>query len=97
MPDAVETQCATEPLPLFRPEALCKQERFFGEVLLIRPFSFWFLAWLVIGMAALTGTVVFFGTHTKVAIVRGVSSGRSTLRSSQPARTGHDAVAGKQP
>jgi len=72
MQQPAETQCATEPLPLFRPEVLCRQERFFGEVLLIRPFSFWFLGRLVIGAAALTSCVLFFGTYTETMPVRGV-------------------------
>lgn len=63
MPHAAGTQCATEPLPLFRPEALSKQERFFGEVLRIRPFSFRFLGLLALGMAALVGGVLLFGTY----------------------------------
>jgi hypothetical protein len=94
MQQPAETQCATEPLPLFRPEVLSKQERFFGEVLRIRPFSFGFLAWLVLAMAALTGAVVFFGTHTQSATVRVALRG-TALRSSQPSRTGHEAAGGK--
>jgi hypothetical protein len=63
MQQPAETQCATEPLPLFRPEALSRQERFFGEVLHIRPLSFAFLGSLVIGMAALALCVLFFSTY----------------------------------
>jgi hypothetical protein len=62
---APETQCASEPLPLFRPEVLSKRERFFGEVLRIRPFSIGLLCWLVIGMCALTGGVLFFATYAQ--------------------------------
>jgi hypothetical protein len=72
MPEPAETQCEREPLPLFRPEVLSKQERFFGEVLLIRPFSFWFLGWLVGGAAALAYGVLFFSTYTETAAVRGI-------------------------
>jgi hypothetical protein len=70
MQQPAETQCATEPLPLFRPEVVCKQERFFGEVLLIRPFSVGFLGWLIIGAAALTCCVLFFCTYTETAPTR---------------------------
>jgi len=35
------------PLPLFRPEVLAsQQQKFYGDVLLIRPFSLGFFAWL---------------------------------------------------
>lgn len=67
-----DTQRATEPLPLFRPEALRKQERFFGEVLLIRSFSLGFLSWLVTGAAAFASSVLFFGSYTETTSVRGV-------------------------
>lgn len=73
MPEPLETQTANEALPLFRPEAVAKQERFFGEVLRIRPFSFMFLAWLVFA-AAVTACALFFGTYTETLPVRGVSS-----------------------
>jgi hypothetical protein len=72
MQQPIETQRATESLPLFRSEVLCKRERFFGEVLLIRPFSLGFLAWLVTGAVALTYSVLFFGTYTETVPVRGV-------------------------
>lgn len=78
-----ETQCATEPLPLFRAEVLSKQESFFGEVLRIRPFSFRFLACLVIGAAALACCVLFFTTYTETVPVRGVLVHGPTLKRSQ--------------
>jgi hypothetical protein len=78
-----QTQCATEPLPLFRPEVSCKQERFFGEVLLIRAFSFGFLGWLVVVAATLTYCVLFFGTYTETAVVRGILLRGAALESSQ--------------
>jgi hypothetical protein len=83
MQQSAETQCATGPLPLFRPEVLCKQGRFFGEVLLIRPFSCGFLGWLTCGAAALTFCVLFFGTYTEMVRVRGVLLRGPTLESLQ--------------
>jgi hypothetical protein len=35
------------PLPLFRPEVIAAQERQYGDVLRIRPFSVLFFAWLI--------------------------------------------------
>ncbi len=43
------------PLPLFRPEALVTQDRLYGEILLIRPFSLTVLAWVAFGI---TGAVL---------------------------------------
>ena len=83
MQQPAETQCATEPLPLFRAEVLSRQERFFGEVLLIRPFSFGFLGWLIIGAAALTYCVLFFNTYTETVPVQGVLLRGPTLESPQ--------------
>jgi len=83
MQHPAEFQCATGPLPLFRPEVLSKQERFFGEVLLIRPFSFALLGYLAIGAAALTCCVLFFCTYTETIPVRGVLLRMPTVKSSQ--------------
>ena len=83
MQQPTERECATDSLPLFRPEVLSKQEKFFGEVLHIRPFSFGFLGWLAIAAAALTYCVLFFGTYTETVAVRGILLRASTLKSSQ--------------
>ena len=83
MQQPAERECATDPLPLFRPQVLSKQEKFFGEVLLIRPFSFGFLGWLAIGAAALTYCALFFGTYTETVAVRGILLRAPTLESSQ--------------
>jgi len=72
LPDAVETQYETEPLPLFRPEALSKRDKFFGEALLIRPIPTSALAWLVAGFASLVYCVLSFGTYTETASARGI-------------------------
>jgi hypothetical protein len=91
MPQPAETQCATEPLPLFRPEVLSRQERFFGEALLIRPFSFGFLAWLVAGASALAYCVFFFGTYTETAHLRGVVLRGPKLENSRFTRPEYEA------
>lgn len=78
-----ETDSAAEPLPLFRPEALSKQDRFFGEVLRIRPVSFAFLVSLVIGIAAVTCGVLFFGSYTEPPPVRRVLPRGATLKTSR--------------
>lgn len=92
MRQPAETQCATEPLPLFRPEVLSKQERFFGELLLIRPFSFSFMGWLVIGAAALTYCVLFLSTYTETVPVQGVLLRGPMLKSPQFTRAADEAL-----
>ena len=71
MTPQAEPASSTEPLPLFRPEVLCKQERFFGEVLSVRPLSFGFFGWLVIGVA-LTSCLLLFGVYSETAPVSGI-------------------------
>lgn len=47
-----DTTAAQPPLPLFRPEVLASQQhKFYGEVLLIRPFSASFFVWLGLVLA----------------------------------------------
>ena len=96
MQQPAETQCATEPLPLFRPEVLSKQEGFFGEVLHIRPFSFGFLGGLVIGAATLTYCVLFFGTYTETAPARGVWRGPKLESSRFSSPKNHASEAGQR-
>ncbi len=91
-----ETQCATEPLPLFRPEVLSRHERFFGEVLVIRPFSLGLLACLIIGVAALTYCVLFFGSYTETAPVRLGLWRRPTLESSRSKSPRNQAPVGRR-
>ena len=95
MQQPAETQYPAEPLPLFRPEVLSKQERFFGEVLLIRPFSFGFLGWLVLGAAVLFA-VLFFGTYTETAPVPGDLRRGQTLEGSRLASPGNQASVARQ-
>jgi hypothetical protein len=56
----VDGLTANEPLPLFRSEALQAPERFYGEILRIRPFSWAFLGWVAGGfVVAVAGILVF--------------------------------------
>jgi hypothetical protein len=47
----------SDPLPLFRPEALVAPEKFYGDVLLIRPFPVAMLVWVALGI---TGALLSF-------------------------------------
>jgi len=47
-----DSPAAQPPLPLFRPEVLAsQQQKFFGNALMIRPFSTGFFIWLGIALA----------------------------------------------
>jgi hypothetical protein len=62
-----------EPLPLFRPEALAaQQQKFHGEIILIRPFSLMLLGWFAIGISAAILGFFFLGQYTAKAHVPGV-------------------------
>jgi hypothetical protein len=61
-----------EPAPLFRPEALnAQQQKFYGEILLLRPLSLTVPAWVGTGLAALVAAFLFWGSWTDVAHVTG--------------------------
>jgi membrane fusion protein len=61
------------PLPLFRPEALAsQQQKLYGEILLIRPLSLTFLAWLGVAIAASLLAFLILGQITEKARVSGV-------------------------
>lgn len=77
-----------DPLPLFRPELLSKQERFFGEVLKIRPFSFTLLACFVAVPAALIACGLYFGAYIDTIPVQGVLFRAPTLKG--PPSTGSE-------
>jgi len=54
------------PLPLFRPEVLAaQQQKFYGEVLHIRPFSGQFFILLGIVIAAAVLGILFLGRYTE--------------------------------
>ena len=64
---------SAEPLPLFRPEALAAlQQKFHGEIILIRPFSLMLLGWFGIGITAAVVGFLFLGQYTERARVPGV-------------------------
>src|SRR6266550_4414794 len=67
-----------KPLPLFRPEALAaQQDKFYGQIILIRPFSLLFFGWLGIALAACTMAFLVLGRYTEKAHVPGVLAGSS--------------------
>ena len=62
-----------EPLPLFRPEAIAAlQQKFHGEIILIRPFPLMLLCWFALGITAAVLGFLFLGQYTEKARVPGV-------------------------
>jgi hypothetical protein len=62
----------TQPLPLFRPEALLyQQQKSFGEIVLIRPLSLTILTCLALAIIALTGSFLLLGHYTERVRVSG--------------------------
>jgi hypothetical protein len=93
-PETAETHCAAQPLPLFRPEVLCRQEKFFGEPLFVRSFSVPFLASFIAGAAVIACSALFFGKYTEMIPVQGVLlRGPALEGSSAPASGRHASVA----
>lgn len=65
----------SEPLPLFRPEAIAAlQQKFYGEIILVRPFSLMLLCWFALGITAAVLGFLFLGQYTERARVPGVIS-----------------------
>lgn len=63
----------SEPLPLFRPEAIAAlQQKFYGEIILVRPFSLMLLCWFALGITAAVLGFLFLGQYTDRARVPGV-------------------------
>jgi HlyD family secretion protein len=61
------------PLPLFRPEAIeAQRQKFYGEILLIRPLSLSLLIWLAIGISAAILAYLALGTYTERTRITGV-------------------------
>jgi hypothetical protein len=57
---------AAQPLPLFRAEVLAsQQQKFYGEILLIRPFSTSFLITLGLALGAVVLGVLLLGHYTE--------------------------------
>jgi hypothetical protein len=64
---------SVEPLPLFRPEALAaQQQKFYGEITLIRPFSLLLLSWFAVGITSAVLGFLLLGHYTERAHVSGV-------------------------
>ena len=72
-PGPAPQQGEEQPLPLFRPEALAsQQQKLYGEILMIRPLSLTFLAWLGVAIAASVLGFLLLGQITEKARVSGV-------------------------
>ena len=74
------------PLPLFRPEALAgQQQKFYGEIILIRPFSLLLLSWFAVGITSAVLGFLLLGHYTERAHVSGViaASAAETRASSE--------------
>jgi hypothetical protein len=70
---SVESQSNGNPLPLFRPEAVAAlQQKFHGEIILIRPFPLMLLCWFALGITAAVLGFLFLGQYTEKAHVPGI-------------------------
>ena len=70
---SVESHSNGNPLPLFRPEAVAAlQHKFYGEIILIRPFPLMLLCWFALGITAAVLGFLFLGQYTEKARVPGV-------------------------
>jgi len=70
---SVENHSSAEPLPLFRPEAIAAlQQKYYGEIILIRPFSLMLLCWFGLGISAAVLGFLFLGQYTERARLPGV-------------------------
>jgi hypothetical protein len=71
-PDLASPQGSEKPAPLFRAEAIeAQQQKFYGEILLIRPLSLALLGWLGIGISVLVLGFLIFGHYTERVAVSG--------------------------
>ena len=67
---SVESHSNGKPLPLFRPEAVAAlQQKFHGEIVLIRPFPLMLLCWFALGITAAVLGFLFLGQYTEEARV----------------------------
>ena len=70
---SVESPSNETPLPLFRPEAIAAlQQKFHGEIILIRPFPLMLLGWCGLGITAAVLGFFFLGQYTEKARVPGI-------------------------
>lgn len=70
---SVESSNNETPLPLFRPEAIAAlQQKFHGEIILIRPFPLMLLCWFALGITTAVLGFFFLGQYTEKARVPGI-------------------------
>ena len=70
---SVESHSNGNPLPLFRPEAVAAlQQKFYGEIILVRPFPLMLLCWFALGITAAVLGFLFLGQYTEKARVPGI-------------------------
>lgn len=70
---SVQSPSNETPLPLFRPEAVAAlQQKFHGEIILIRPFPLMLLCWFALGITAAVLGFFFLGQYTEKARVPGI-------------------------
>lgn len=70
---SVESHSNEPSLPLFRPEAIAAlQQKFHGEIILIRPFPLMLLCWFALGITAAVLGFFFLGQYTEKARVPGI-------------------------
>ena len=70
---SVESHSNGNPLPLFRPEAVAAlQHKFYGEIILIRPFPLMLLCWFALGITAAVLGFLFLGQYTEKMRVPGI-------------------------
>src|SRR3954447_9308384 len=75
---SVESHSNETPLPLFRPEAIAAlQQKFYGEIILVRPFSLMLLCWFALGITAAVLGFLFLGQYTERVHVPGVINASS--------------------
>lgn len=82
-----------EPLPLFRPEAIAAlQQKFHGEIILIRPFPLMLLCWFALGITAAVLGFLFLGQYTEKARVPGIITAVDTAASNGGAAKSEAAI-----
>jgi hypothetical protein len=70
---SVESHSNGNALPLFRPDAVAAlQQKFYGEIILVRPFPLMLLCWFALGITAAILGFLFLGQYTERTRVPGV-------------------------
>ena len=73
LPPTPNPEPPSEALPLFRAEALAaQQQKFYGEILLLRPFSLTLLVWLGFGISEAVLGFLLLGTYAEKVHLGGV-------------------------